>query len=119
MTAFDRIKSGIDALDGLFDSIRLGDNVVWQLADLDEFRVGSDRDDVSGGAVPRRVREAPYGDDGVGQRAVVGKFGAGADEVVVALDDYFVAAELDVELLFQKLRRLKGGEGDDVVFHNF
>ena len=37
MAAFDRIKSGIEALDKTLDNIRLGDNVVFQLSRLDEF----------------------------------------------------------------------------------
>ena len=38
MAAFDRVPSGIDGLDEALDSIRLGDNVVWQVSSLDEFR---------------------------------------------------------------------------------
>ena len=38
MTAFDRIKCGIPTLDPVFDNIRLGDNVVWQLTSLDDFK---------------------------------------------------------------------------------
>ena len=38
MTTFERIKCGIPTLDTVFDNIRLGDNVVWQLSDLDDFR---------------------------------------------------------------------------------
>lgn len=38
MAAFDRVPSGIDGLDLVLDSIRLGDNVVWQVSSLDEFR---------------------------------------------------------------------------------
>ena len=38
MSAFDRIKSGITDLDHLLDSIRLGDNVVWRVTGLNEFR---------------------------------------------------------------------------------
>ena len=38
MTAFDRIKCGIPALDSVFDNIRLGDNVVWQLTTLSDFQ---------------------------------------------------------------------------------
>ena len=38
MTAFDRIECGIPSLDPVFDNIRLGDNVVWQLTSLDDFR---------------------------------------------------------------------------------
>ena len=39
MAAFDPIRSGIPGLDRTLDSIRLGDNVVWQVSDLDEYRV--------------------------------------------------------------------------------
>ena len=38
MAAFEPILSGIPGLDQCLDSIRLGDNVVWQVSDLDEFR---------------------------------------------------------------------------------
>jgi pyruvate,water dikinase len=39
MRAFDRIKSGIPDLDKSFDNIRLGDNVVWHVSNLDEFKL--------------------------------------------------------------------------------
>ena len=38
MPAFDRIHSGLAGLDRIIDSIRLGDNVVWQLSDLADYR---------------------------------------------------------------------------------
>ncbi len=38
MAAFERICSGIPAMDAALDHIRLGDNVVWQVESLDEFR---------------------------------------------------------------------------------
>ena len=37
MAAFDRIKSGIPGLDTALDNIRLGDNVVWNVTNLNEF----------------------------------------------------------------------------------
>lgn len=39
MRAFDRIKSGIPDLDRDLDNIRLGDNVVWHVSDLNEFKL--------------------------------------------------------------------------------
>ncbi len=42
MAAFERIKCGIEGLDQVFDNIRLGDNVVWQLDDLNQFCMFSD-----------------------------------------------------------------------------
>ena len=38
MAVFDRIMSGIPEMDKAFDSIRLGDNVVWRISGLSEFR---------------------------------------------------------------------------------
>ena len=39
MAAFDRILSGIPEMDTAFDNIRLGDNVVWRVSDLAQFRL--------------------------------------------------------------------------------
>ena len=39
MAAFDRIKSGISEMDTALDNIRLGDNVVWRVSDLSEFKL--------------------------------------------------------------------------------
>ena len=38
MAAFDKVLSGIPALDRALDYIRMGDNVVWRVSGLDEFR---------------------------------------------------------------------------------
>ena len=38
MAAFDRVASGIPEMDGALDNIRLGDNVVLRVSDLDSFR---------------------------------------------------------------------------------
>ncbi|MBE6512350.1 MAG: phosphoenolpyruvate synthase [Methanobrevibacter olleyae] len=37
MAAFERVKSGIPGLDEALDNIRLGDNVVWNVTNLNEF----------------------------------------------------------------------------------
>ena len=39
MAAFDRILSGIPEMDTALDSIRLGDNVVFRVSDLSEFKL--------------------------------------------------------------------------------
>ncbi len=39
MAAFDRVLSGIPEMDTAFDNIRLGDNVVWRVSDLSQFRL--------------------------------------------------------------------------------
>ena len=39
MAPFERIKSGIAQMDAALDNIRLGDNVVWQVSDLSQFKL--------------------------------------------------------------------------------
>ena len=38
MAAFERIRSGIEQMDKCLDNIRLGDNVVWRVSKLEEFK---------------------------------------------------------------------------------
>ena len=39
MAAFERVKSGIFELDEAIDNIRLGDNVVWRVSELSQFKL--------------------------------------------------------------------------------
>lgn len=39
MAAFERVLSGIPEMDKALDNIRLGDNVVWRVTNLEEFRL--------------------------------------------------------------------------------
>ena len=39
MAAFERVLSGIPDMDKALDDIRLGDNVVWRVSSLDEFKL--------------------------------------------------------------------------------
>ncbi len=39
MAAFDRVRSGIPDMDKALDNIRLGDNVVWRVSSLEEFKL--------------------------------------------------------------------------------
>ncbi|MCR5060473.1 MAG: PEP/pyruvate-binding domain-containing protein [Saccharofermentans sp.] len=39
MAAFDRVLSGIPQMDENFDNIRMGDNVVWRVDDLEQFKL--------------------------------------------------------------------------------
>lgn len=39
MAAFDPVCSGYPQMDGILDHIRMGDNVVWQVSNIDEFRL--------------------------------------------------------------------------------
>ena len=38
MGAFDKIKSGLPGMDELLNYIRMGDNVVWSVSDLEDFK---------------------------------------------------------------------------------
>lgn len=37
MSTFERIRSGLPGLDSMLDSIRMGDNVVWQVSSMDDY----------------------------------------------------------------------------------
>ncbi|MCR5789901.1 MAG: PEP/pyruvate-binding domain-containing protein [Lachnospiraceae bacterium] len=39
MAAFERVKSGIPEMDAALDNIRLGDNVVWRVSELSQFKL--------------------------------------------------------------------------------
>ena len=39
MAAFDRVESGLPGMDRALDNIRMGDNVVWQVSSLEEYRI--------------------------------------------------------------------------------
>lgn len=43
MAAFEKIQSGIPMMDEALQHIRLGDNVVWQVPSLDEFRTVAEK----------------------------------------------------------------------------
>ena len=38
MSTFERIRSGLPGLDSMLDSIRMGDNVVWQAQGQKEYK---------------------------------------------------------------------------------
>ena len=38
MGAFEKVRSGFPDMDGLLDHIRTGDNVVWRVGSIEEFR---------------------------------------------------------------------------------
>ncbi|MCR5008910.1 MAG: phosphoenolpyruvate synthase, partial [Oribacterium sp.] len=39
MASFDRVKSGIQEMDQALDNIRMGDNVVWRVSELSQFKL--------------------------------------------------------------------------------
>ena len=38
MSGLGRVSTGLDSLDEILDGLRLGDNVVWQVDDLEDYR---------------------------------------------------------------------------------
>jgi hypothetical protein len=38
MSGLGRVSTGLDSLDGILDGLRLGDNVVWQVDELEDYR---------------------------------------------------------------------------------
>ncbi|MCX5916110.1 MAG: hypothetical protein NTX30_05400 [Deltaproteobacteria bacterium] len=38
MSGLGRVSTGLDSLDEILDGLRMGDNVVWQVDDLEDYR---------------------------------------------------------------------------------
>ena len=104
MAAFERIQSGIPAMDEILDNIRLGDNVVWRVSDLEEFRLFLD----------------PYLDQAVrdGRRVVYVRFAShpplvedrpGVETINIELSHRFETFTVDVHNLIER-------EGKDVFY---
>lgn len=63
MPAFDRISSGLPGLDHILDCIRLGDNLVWQVDSVDEYRAVATpfaRQALADGRTTIYIRFAPH-----------------------------------------------------------
>ncbi len=125
MAAFDRICSGFEQMDEFLDNIRLGDNVVWQISDLDEFRLFAQpfvRQAVKDGRNVIYIRFAqhePVLDDLTGVQ--VRKFDpeAGFESFTVAIHDEITKQGRDAFYVFDCLSELQSVWYTDLMMGNF
>ena len=125
MAAFDKIESGIPNLDVILDHIRLGDNVVWQVSDIGEFRLFAEpfaRQAVRDGRDVTYIRFAQHppllGDlDGI--RVVRFDPDAGFERFTVAIREEITRRGRDAFYVFDCLSELQSVWYTDLMMGNF
>ena len=125
MAAFDRIKCGFPQLDAILDSIRMGDNVVWQVTDIEEFRmfaVPFVRQAVKDGRDVLYIRFAqhpPILTDLQGVRMVAFDPEVGFEAFTVGIHDEISRAGRDAFYVFDCLSELQSVWYTDLMMGNF
>lgn len=125
MAAFDKVKSGFPQMDAILDYIRMGDNVVWQVSDIDEFRMFAvpfvkqailDGRDV---LYIRFAQHPPILDDLTGVRMVRFDPDVGFEAFTVAIHDEITRAGRDAFYVFDCLSELQSVWYTDLMMGNF
>ena len=125
MAAFDKVKSGFPQMDGILDSIRMGDNVVWQVSDIDEFRmfaipfVRQALDDGRDVIYIRFAQHPPILDDLTGVRVAAFDPDAGFEAFTVGIHDEITRAGRDAFYVFDCLSELQSVWYTDLMMGNF
>ncbi|OGO88111.1 MAG: phosphoenolpyruvate synthase [Clostridiales bacterium GWF2_36_10] len=125
MAAFERINSGISGLNNTLDNIRLGDNVVWQVTDLDDFRFFvdpfvkqaiSDRRNV---IYIRFAEHDPVISNTTGIKVKNLDAKLGFEAFTVALHEIITIEGKDVFYVFDSLSELQVAWSTDLMMGNF
>lgn len=125
MAAFDKVKSGFPQMDDILDFIRMGDNVVWQVSDIDEFRMFAlpfVRQAIRDGRNIIYVRFAqhpPILDDLTGVHMVQFDPDAGFEAFTVGIHDEITRAGRDAFYVFDCLSELQSVWYTDLMMGNF
>lgn len=125
MAAFDRIKCGFPQLDGILDNIRMGDNVVWQVTDIEEFRMFAApfvKQAVADGRDVLYIRfaqHAPILTDLQGVRVVEFNPDTGFEAFTVGIHDEITRAGRDAFYVFDCLSELQSVWYTDLMMGNF
>ncbi|MBR2699705.1 MAG: phosphoenolpyruvate synthase [Clostridia bacterium] len=125
MAAFDKVKSGFPQMDDILDYIRMGDNVVWQVSDIDEFRffavpfVEQAKKDGRDILYIRFAQHPPILDDLTGVKMVEFDPDAGFEAFTVAIHDEITRAGWDAFYVFDCLSELQSVWYTDLMMGNF
>ncbi len=125
MAAFDKICCGFPQLDEVLDHIRLGDNVVWQISDMKEFRMVAEpfvRQAVRDGRSVTYIRFAQHepvltDPDGVNIRQF--NPDKGFEAFTVAIHDEITRQGRDAFYVFDCLSELQSVWYTDLMMGNF
>lgn len=125
MAAFDKILSGHPQLDEILDHIRLGDNVVWQVSSIDEFRVFAEpfaRQAVRDGRSVIYIRFAqhePVLKDTSGIQVCTFNPDAGFEAFTVAIHETITQEGREAFYIFDCLSELQSVWYTDLMMGNF
>lgn len=125
MAAFDKICSGYPQMDEILDSIRLGDNVVWQISELDEFRMFAEpfaRQAVKDGRnviYIRFAQHAPVLKDLTGIKVREFDPDEGFEAFTVAIHEEITRQGIDAFYVFDCLSELQSVWYTDLMMGNF
>jgi hypothetical protein len=125
MAAFDRIPSGIPEMDKVLDNIRLGDNVVWRVSDLDVFKAFVNpyvRQAVADGRHVVYVRFAAHDsliDDLTGVEVVQVELSHRFETFTVDIHNIIEQRGKDVFYVFDCLSELQTAWSTDLMMGNF
>ena len=124
-SAFERVKSGYPKLDEILDNIRMGDNVVWQVSDIDEFRFFAEafaRQAVEDGRDVTYIRFAqhePVLRDLTGIRVCEFNPDKGFEAFTVAIHEEIKRRSWDAFYVFDCLSELQSAWYTDLMMGNF
>ncbi|MGI6005283.1 MAG: PEP/pyruvate-binding domain-containing protein [Christensenellales bacterium] len=125
MAAFEKIRSGVPGLDGALDHIRLGDNVVWQVSSLDEYKFFAEpfiRQAIADGRNLNYIHFA--GDEPLFQQTEGLKIhrldaSAGFESFTVCVHDIITREGPDAFYVFDPLSDLQSAWSTDLMMGNF
>ncbi len=125
MAAFDKVKSGFPQMDMILDNIRMGDNVVWQVSDIEEFRmfaipfVKQALADNRAVIYVRFAQHRPILDDLTGVRLVEFDPDVGFEAFTVSIHDEITRNGRDAFYVFDCLSELQSVWYTDLMMGNF
>ena len=125
MAAFDKVKSGYPGMDDILDYIRMGDNVVWQVTDIDEFRffalpfVAQAKRDGRSITYIRFAQHAPILEDLDGVDLVEFDPDEGFEAFTVAIHNEITRKGRDAFYVFDCLSELQSVWYTDLMMGNF
>ena len=125
MAAFDKVKSGYPGMDDILDYIRMGDNVVWQVTDIDEFKffalpfVAQAKRDGRSITYIRFAQHAPILEDLDGVDLVEFDPDEGFEAFTVAIHNEITRKGRDAFYVFDCLSELQSVWYTDLMMGNF
>lgn len=125
MAAFDKVSSGFPTIDQTLDYIRMGDNVVWQVTQIEEFRMFAEafaRQVVSGHHTVHYIRFAqhpPLLPEMEGVEVSHFDAEAGFEAFTVAIHDKITQVGRDAFYVFDCLSELQSVWYTDLMMGNF